>query len=98
MKAIYFENLSEALMELRDNAIAELERSEYARDDAMQALADADEAGNWEACDKAESEYKRFESVVYGLETIVNNLSPVISAFEGLEFIAQDALKNMGLY
>ena len=97
MKVIRFENLSEALRELMDNAIMELERVQYARDDAAEAVAEADAASDWDACDKWEAEHKRLKYNIADLEALVNSLHDAANALEGLEDCGHDVLKNMGL-
>ena len=97
MKAIYFENLSETLRKLMDDAIAELDRVEYARDDAAEAISAADAIEDWDTCDKAEAEYKRLKHNAEDLRVLANALHDVANAFEGLEDEGQDILRNMGL-
>lgn len=97
MKAIYFENLSEALRDLMNDAEAELERVEYAQDDAAEAVTVADAAEDWNACDKAEAEYKRLKYNAEDLRMLLNALHDAANAFEGLEDEGQDILRNMGL-
>lgn len=97
MKAIHFENLSEALRELMQAAAKELDRVEEARDDATEALANADEAEDWDACDKYEMEYKRLKYNIADLEMAIRALHDAANAFEGLEEDGQDVLRNMGL-
>ena len=97
MKAIYFENLSEALRDLMNNAEAELERVEYAQDDAAEAVTVADAAEDWNACDKAEAEYKRLKHNAEDLRMLLNALHDAANAFEGLEDEGRDVLRNMGL-
>lgn len=97
MKVIRFENLSDALRELMDSALVELERVQYACDDTAEAVAEADAASDWDACDKLEAEHKRLKYNIADLEALVNSLHDAANALEGLEDCGHDVLKNMGL-
>jgi hypothetical protein len=97
MKAIHFENLSEALRELMQAAAEELDRVEEACDDAAEACAAADKAEDWDACDKYDAEYKRRKYNIADLEAAIKALHDAANAFEGLEVDGQDVLRNMGL-
>ena len=97
MKTIHFENLSETLRSIMNDAEAELERVEYAQDDAAEAVAVADAAEDWNACDEAEAEYKRLKHNAEDLRMLLNALHDAANAFEGLEDEGRDVLRNMGL-
>ena len=97
MKAIHFENMSEALREIMDNAAAELDRVLTAQDDAAEAAKNADAAEDWEALDAAEAEYKRRRHNAADLEKLMNALYDAANAFEGLEYEGHDVLRSMGL-
>ena len=97
MKTIHFENMSEALREIMDNAADELDRARDAQDEAAEAMKTADEAEDWDACDAAEAEYKRKRYNVADLENLIRALHDAANAFEGLEYEGQDVLRNMGL-
>jgi Ni/Co efflux regulator RcnB len=97
MKAIHFENLSEALRELMQAAEKELDRVEEMRDDVAEACAAADKAEDWDACDKYDAEYKRRKYNIADLEAAIRALHDAANAFEGLEVDGQDVLRNMGL-
>lgn len=97
MKAIHFENMSEALRELMQSAINELDRVKEARDDVGEALAKADEAEDWDTCDRCAAEYKRMRYNIADLEAAIRALHDAANAFEGLEVDGQDVLRNMGL-
>ena len=97
MKAIHFENMSEALQGIMDSAAAELDRVLAAQDDAAEAVKAAEAAEDWDAEDAAAAEYKRRRYNAADLENLMNALHDAVNAFEGLEYEGQDILRNMGL-
>lgn len=97
MKAIHFENMSEALREIMDNAAIELDKAREAQDEAAEVAKAADEAEDWDALDAAEAEYQRKRYNAADLEKLMDALYDAVNAFEGLEYEGQDVLRNMGL-
>lgn len=88
---------SEKVRELAKKTAVELRMVGYAQDDAMAAMAEADQTENWPAYEKAENEYHRRKWNVADLEKLSKALEAVASALEGLEDCGEDVLKNLGL-
>ena len=97
MKAIQFENVSEALRSMVFNIDAELQRMRHELDNAAEVVTKAEAAEDQEAIDKAMAEYSRINHVIEDLRNAAESLYTAAHAFDGLEEEGRDVLRNMEL-
>lgn len=88
---------SKYLEALAKAAKAEAEQAEYDKDEAAKASYAADEAEDWEACDKAEAEYKHLKYAAIDLQNLAETLAKAAEALDYIEAEAPEYLTKLGL-